>query len=47
MAITVHADYDGLGLAELVRNNEFECFASTGVNTPPMAKMTEDARFGN
>jgi hypothetical protein len=20
--------------------NDFECFASTGVNTPPMAKMT-------
>ena len=21
--------------------NDFECFASTGVNTPPMAKMTD------
>ena len=25
--------------------NDFECFASTGVNTPPMAKMTDDVQL--
>src|SRR6267378_3120680 len=27
--------------------NDFECFASTGVNTPPMAKMTDDGQPGS
>jgi hypothetical protein len=25
-----------------ISENDFECFASTGVNTPPMAKTTDE-----
>src|ERR1700730_193122 len=27
--------------------NDFECFASTGVNTPPIDKMTDDVQTGS
>jgi len=27
--------------------NDFECLASTGVNTPPMAKMTDHEQTGS
>lgn len=30
-----------------MRENNFECFASTGVNTPAMAKMTDDGLTGS
>src|SRR6267154_448824 len=30
-----------------ISENDFECLASTGVNTPPMANMTDDVLCGS